>query len=152
MDGNSTLSRKFLNLLKILTKQFSLIKCQKYVFFNIAKLQIRYLICLCYNTFTNLFYCQAYINDTSNECSSNLSSEQGSDSTKFLKVDVQSNVQLTPTFVLKEIKMTYSMTITKQQRKKIQKTLFKVFFFFSIYLKYLLSSSLNFCFTNFMDN
>ena len=130
MDENSTLSRKFLNLLKILTKQFSLIKCQKYIFFNIAKLQIRYLICLCYNTFTNLFYCQAYINDTSNECSSNLSSEQGSDSTKFLKVDVQSNVQLTPTFVLKEIKRTYSMTIIKQQRKKIQKTLFKVFFFF----------------------
>ena len=95
MDGNSTLSRKFLNLLKILTKQFSLIKCQKYVFFNIAKLQIRYLICLCCNTFINLFYCQAYISDISNECSSNLSSEQGGDSTKSQKVYVQSNVQLT---------------------------------------------------------
>ena len=114
MDRNFTLSRKSLNLLKILTKQFSLIKCQKYIFFNIAKLQIRYLICLCYNTFINLFYCQAYINDTLNECSSNLSSEQGGDSTKFLKVDVQSNVQLTPTFVLKENKRTYSVTITKQ--------------------------------------
>ena len=135
MGGNSTSSRKILNLLKILTKQFSLIKCQKYVFFNIAKLQIRFLICLCYNTFINLFYCHAYINDTSNECSSNLSSEQGDDSTKFQKVDVQSNVQLTPTFVLKENKRTYSVIITKQQRKKIQNTLFKVFFF-SIYLKY----------------
>ena len=135
MDGNSTLSRKFLNLLKILTKQFSLIRCQKYVFFNIAKLQIRYLICLCYNTFINLFYCQAYVNDTLNECSSNLSSEQGGDFTKFQKVDVQSNVQLTPTSILKENKRTYSVTIIKQQRKQIQKTLFKVFFF-SIYLKY----------------
>ena len=98
MDGNSTLSRKFLNLLKILTKQFSLIKCQKYIFF-----------CLYCNTFINLFYCQAYISDTSNECSS--------------------NVQLTPTSILKENKRTYSVTITKQQRKKIQKTLFKVLFF-----------------------
>ena len=136
MDGNSTLSRKFLNLLKIQTKQFSLIKCQKHVFFNITKLQIRFLICLCCNTFINLFYCHAYINDTSNECSSNLSSEQGGDSTKFQKVDVQSNVQLTPS-MLKENKRTYLVIITKQQRKKIQKTLFKVFFFFffSIYLK-----------------
>ena len=130
MDGNSTLSRKFLNLLKILTKQFSLIKCQKYVFFNIAKLQIRYLRCLCCNTFINLFYCQAYISDISNECSSNLSSEQGGDSTKFQKVDVQSNVQLTPTSLLKENERTYSVTITKQQRKKIQKTLFKFLFYF----------------------
>ena len=131
MDGNSTLSRKFLNLLKILTKQFSLIKCQKYVFFNIAKLQMRYLICLCCDTFINLFYCQAYISDTSNGCSSNFSSEQGGDSIKFQKVDVQSNVQLTPTSMLKENKRTYLVTITKQQRKKIQKTLFKVFFFFN---------------------
>ena len=127
MDGNSTLSRKFLNLLKILTKQFSLIKCQKYVFFNIEKLQIRYLICLCCNTFINLFYCQAYISDISNEYSSNLSSEQGGDSTKFQKVDVQRNVQLTPTYILKENERTYSVTITKQQRKKIQKKLFKFF-------------------------
>ena len=131
MDGNSTLSRKFLNLLKILTKQFSLIKCQKYVFFNIAKLQMRYLICLCCDTFINLFYCQAYISDTSNGCSSNFSSEQGGDSIKFQKADVQSNVQLTPTSMLKENKRTYLVTITKQQRKKIQKTLFKVFFFFN---------------------
>ena len=34
-------------------------------------------------------------------------SEQGGDSTKFQKVDVQSNVQLTPTSVLKENKRTY---------------------------------------------
>ena len=104
MDENSTLSKKFLNILKILTKQFSLIKCQKYVFFNIAKLQNRYLFCLCCNTFINLFYCQTYISDTLNECSSNLSSEQGGNSTKFQKVDVQSNVQLTPTFVIMKTK------------------------------------------------
>ena len=79
--------------------------------------------------FSTPFYCQAYISDTSNEYNSNLSSEQGGDFTKFQKVDVQSNVQLTPTFVLKEHKRTYSVTITKQQRKKIQKTFFKVFFF-----------------------
>ena len=82
----------------------------------------------------NMLYCQAYISDTSNECSSNLSSEQGGDSTKFQKVDVQSNVQLTLTYVLKENKRTYSVTIMKQQRKKIQKNTLK--FFFSIYLKY----------------
>ena len=34
-------------------------------------------------------------------------SEQGGDFTKFQKVDVQSNVQLTPTSVLKENKRTY---------------------------------------------
>ena len=50
-------------------------------------------------------------------------SEQGGDSTKFQKVDVQSNVQLTPTSILKENKRTYSGTTTKQQGKKIQKTL-----------------------------
>ena len=88
---------------------------------------MRYLICLCCDTFINLFYCQAYISDTSNKCSSNLSSKQGSDSTKFQKVNVQSNVQLTPTFVLKENKRTYSVTTTKQQRKKIKKH-FKVVF------------------------
>ena len=123
MDENSTPSRKFLNLLKKLTKQFSLIKWQKYVFFNIGKLQIWYLRCICCNTFLNLFYCQAYISDTSNECSINLSIEQGGDCMKFQKVDVESNVQLTPTFVLKENKRTYSGTTTKQQRKKIQKRL-----------------------------
>ena len=123
MDENSTPSRKFLNLLKKLTKQFSLIKWQKYVFFNIGKLQIWYLRCICCNTFLNLFYCQAYISDTSNECSINLSTEQGGDCMKFQKVDVESNVQLTPTFVLKENKRTYSGTTTKQQRKKIQKRL-----------------------------
>ena len=123
MDENSTPSRKFLNLLKKLTKQFSLIKWQKYVFFNIGKLQIWYLRCICCNTFLNLFYCQAYISDTSNECSINLSIEQGGDCMKFQKVDVESNVQLTPTFVLKENKRTYSGTTMKQQRKKIQKRL-----------------------------
>ena len=111
-------------------KASQLEKCQKYVFFNITKLQIRYLICLCCNTFINLFYCQAYISDISNEYSSNLSSEQGGDSTKFQKVDVQRNVQLTPTSMLKENKKTYLVTITKQQRKKIQKTLFKFFLYF----------------------
>nr|POE53209.1 hypothetical protein CFP56_13615 [Quercus suber] len=73
---------------------------------------------------------KAYINDTSNECSSNLSSEQGGDSTKFLKVDVESNVQLTPTSILKENKSTYSVTITKERRKKIQKTLLNFLFQF----------------------
>ena len=136
MDENSSPSRKFLNLLKKMTKQFSLIKQQKYVFFNIAKLQIWFLTSICCNTFLNMFYCQAYISDTSNECNNNLSSV----------------VQLTPTSVIKENKRTYSVTTTKQQRKKIQKTLFKVFFFFSIYLKYWLSSSLNLCFIHFMDN
>ncbi|KAK9991531.1 hypothetical protein SO802_026516, partial [Lithocarpus litseifolius] len=96
MDRNSSLSRKFLNLLKKTDKAIQLDKMT-----------------------------EAYISDTSNECSSNLSSEQGGDSTKFQKVDVQSNVQLTPKFVLKENKRTYSMTTTKKQRKKIQKTLFK---------------------------
>ena len=123
MDGISSLSRNFLTLLKKLTKQFSLIKWQKYVFFNLAKLQIWYLRCICCNTFLNLFYCQAYISDTSNECSNNLSTKEDGDFTKFQKLDVQSNVQLTPTSVLKENKRAYSGTTTKQQRKKIQKTL-----------------------------
>ena len=123
MDENSTLSRNFLTLLKKLTKQFSLIKWQKYAFFNFAKLQIWYLRCICCNTFLNLFYCQAYISDTSNECSNNLSTEKDGDCTKFQKLDIQSNVQLTPTFVYKENKRAYSGTTTKQQRKKIQKTL-----------------------------
>ena len=83
MDENSSPWRKFLNLLKKLTKQFSLIKRQKYVFFNMAKLQIWFLTSICCNTFLNLLYCQAYFSDTSNECNSNLSSEQGCDSTKF---------------------------------------------------------------------
>ena len=38
-------------------------------------------------------------------------------------IEFKSNVQLTLTFVLKENYRTYSVTITKQQRKKIQKTL-----------------------------
>ena len=127
-DGNSTPSKKFLTLLKKLTKQFNLIKWQKYVFFNLAKLQIGYLRHICCNTFLNLFYCQAYISDTSDECSNNLSIEEDGNCTKFQKLDVQSNVQLTPTFVLKENKRTYSGTTTKQQRKKIQKNTLKLSF------------------------
>ena len=78
---------------------------------------------MCCKTFLNMFYCQAYINDTSNECNNNLSSEQDGDSTEFQKVDVQSNEQLTPTSVIKENKRTYSVTTMKQQRKKVQRTL-----------------------------
>ena len=70
-----------------------------------------------------MFYCQANISDTSNECSINLSTEEDGNCTKFQKVDVQSNGQLTPTYVLKENKRTYSRTTTRQQRKKIQKPL-----------------------------
>ena len=73
------------------------------------------------NTLLNLFYCQAYIDDTSDECSINLSTKEDGDCTKFLKVDVQSNVQLTPTSILKENKRTYSGTTMKQQWKKIPK-------------------------------
>ena len=68
--------------------------------------------------FSTPFYCQAYISDTSNEYNSNLSSEQGGNSTRFQKIDVQSDVQLTPTYP----KRAYSVTTTKQQRKKIPKT------------------------------
>ena len=70
-----------------------------------------------------MFYFQVYISDTSKECSNHLSIEEDGDCTKFQKLDVQTNVQLTPTSVLKENKMAYSGTTTKQQRKKIQKTL-----------------------------
>ena len=38
-------------------------------------------------------------------------------------IEFKSNVQLTLTSVLKENQRTYSVTTTKQQRKKIQKTL-----------------------------
>ncbi|KAK7818131.1 hypothetical protein CFP56_041794, partial [Quercus suber] len=51
---------------------------------------------------------QAYISGTSNECDNNLSSEQDGDFTEFQKVDVESNVQLTPTFIIKENKRSYS--------------------------------------------
>ena len=70
-----------------------------------------------------MFYCQAYISYTSNECNNKLSSEQDGDFTKFQKVYVQSNVQLTPTSIIKENKRAYLVTSTKQQRKKIQRTL-----------------------------
>ncbi|XP_075674501.1 uncharacterized protein LOC142643681 isoform X3 [Castanea sativa] len=66
---------------------------------------------------------KAYISDASNECSNNLSTEEDGDCTIFQKLEVQSNVQLTPTSILKENKRPYSETTTKQQRKKIQKTL-----------------------------
>ena len=46
---------------------------------------------------------------TTNDCESNLSSEQNSDSTKLQKNDVKGNIQLTPTSALKENKMSYSM-------------------------------------------
>ena len=45
------------------------------------------------------------------------------DSTKFQKIDVESNVQLTPTSVIKKSKRSYSMTTRKQQRIKIQRIL-----------------------------
>ena len=60
---------------------------------------------------------------TTNDCENNLSSEQNSDSTKLQKNDVKGNIQLTPTSALKENKMSYSMTTTKQQKKKIQKVI-----------------------------
>ena len=39
----------------------------------------------------------------------------------LLGIEFESNVQLTLTSVLKENQRTYSVTTTKQQRKKIQK-------------------------------
>ena len=60
---------------------------------------------------------------TTNDCESNLSSEQNSDSTKLQKNDVKGNIQLIPTSALKENKMSYSMTTMKQQKKKIQKVI-----------------------------
>ena len=77
MDAISCICQNLFLVMGILIKQ------QKYVFFNIAKLQIWFLTSICCNTFLNLFYCQAYISDTSNEYNSNLSSEQGGDSTRF---------------------------------------------------------------------
>ena len=135
MDENFSLSRKFLNFLKKLTKQFSLIKWQKYVLFNIAKLQIWFLTSICSNTFLNLFYCQVYISDTSNECNNNLSREQGGDSTKFQKVDVQSDVQLTPTSVIKENKRTFNdyYEVTKEEDTKNASKL--AFNLFEIFIK-----------------
>ena len=47
------------------------IKLEKCIFFNIAKLQIWYLTSACCNTFLNVFYWQAYISGTSNECKNN---------------------------------------------------------------------------------
>ena len=69
---------------------------------------------ICCNTFLNLFYCQTYIGDISNECSNNLLIEEDGDCTKFQKRDVQSNVQLIPTSILKENKRTYLGTTVKQ--------------------------------------
>ena len=53
---------------------------------------------------------------------------QGGDSTKFQKIDGQSNVQLIRTSVLKENKRTYSVTTTKQQKKKNTKNALKLSF------------------------
>ena len=78
--------------------------------FNIAKLLIWYFTSTCYI----LLHLQAYISGTTNDCESNLLSEQNNDSTKLQKIDVGGNVQLTPTSALKENKMSYSMTTTKQ--------------------------------------
>ena len=83
---------------------------------------------ICCNTFLNLFYCQVYISDTSNECSNNLSIEEDGDCTKVQKLDVQTNVQLTPTFVLKENKRAYSGTTTKQTKEEDTKNTLKLSF------------------------
>ena len=90
------------------------------IFFKISNLQIWHFTAICCNRFLNLFYWQAYISGISNECDNNLSSKQDGDSTKFQKVDVESNVQLIQTFVIKENKRSYSVTTVKQERKKIQ--------------------------------
>ena len=50
---------------------------------------------------------------TTNDCESNLSSEQDDDSTKLQNFGLESNVQLTPTSTLKEYKRSYSMTNMK---------------------------------------
>ena len=127
MDEISTPSINFLTLLKKLTKQFSLIKWQN-IFFNFAKLQIWYLRCICCNTFLNLFYFQVYISDTSNECSNNLSTEEDRDCTKFQKLDVQSNVQLTPTSVLKENKRFIFRNYYKATKEEDTKNTLKLYF------------------------
>ena len=65
-----------------------------------------------------------YINDTLNEWKSNLSSEQDGDSTKFQKIDVESKVQLTLTYAIKENKWSYSLTTTKAANEEdIENTL-----------------------------
>ena len=87
--------------------------------FNITKLLIWYFASTCYI----LLHSQAYISGITNDCESNLSSEQNSNSTKLQKTDVEGNIQLTPTSALKENKMSYSMTTTKKQKKKIQKVI-----------------------------
>ena len=47
--------------------------------------------------------------------------EPDDDSTKLQRINVESNVQLTPAYAFMENKIIYSMTTTKQQNKKIQK-------------------------------
>ena len=89
----------------------SLIKWQKCVLFNIAKLLIWYFTSTCYI----LLHSHAYISGTTNDCESNLSGEQNSDSTKLQKIDVEGNIQLTLTPAFKEKKMSYSMNTTKQE-------------------------------------
>ena len=68
---------------------------------------------------SNLVLCTKLI--TCIYCNSNLSSEQGYDSTKFQKVDVESNVQLTPTSVIKENKRSCLVTSTKQQGRRYKR-------------------------------
>ena len=52
--------------------------------------------------------------------------EPDDDSTKLQRTNVESNVQLTPTYAFMENKMIYSTTTTKQQKKKIQKNSLKL--------------------------
>ena len=78
-------------------------------FFNIEKLLIWYFTSTC----SISSHSQAYISSTTNDYESKLSSEQNGDFTKLQKISFQDNVQLTPTFALKENKMSYSMTSTK---------------------------------------
>ena len=67
-----------------------------------------------------LIYWQTYINDTLNDCESNLSSERD-DSTNLQRIDVAINVQLTPISAIMEYEWSYSLIIMEQQNKKIQK-------------------------------
>ena len=81
-------------------------------FFFFTYIMIHFLACL--------IYWQTYINDTLNDCESNLSSERD-DSTNLQRIDVAINVQLTPISAIMEYKWSYSLIIMEQQKKKIQK-------------------------------
>ncbi|KAL4609740.1 hypothetical protein ACB092_08G003300 [Castanea dentata] len=75
-------------------------------------------LAFCYLDYLELwiFICVGLLNKM--RTISNLLSEQGGDSTKFQKVDVKSNVQLTPTSAIKENKRSCSVTSTKQQGRR----------------------------------